>query len=98
MLGRNSRYAQTLRYASTGEAVPFKGTRPREIRTLPGVIEHKLQPGDRLDLLALHYYNDPQRWYLILDANPDLMYGGDLTSGDDSIILIPQPPGERERR
>jgi nucleoid-associated protein YgaU len=64
--------------------------RARDIKTQPGVLEHVVQEGDRLDLIALHYYNDDRKWQLILDANPDIMYGGGLDLGRHvgEIILI----------
>jgi hypothetical protein len=43
----------------------------RHITIAPSAHEHTVSEGDRLDLLAGHFYSDPQKYWLILDANPD---------------------------
>lgn len=70
----------------------FAGIRPRSISPASGVIEHRVQAGDRLDLLARHYYNDARLWWRIVDANPQVLYGGDLVlpEMEGQIILIPR--------
>jgi len=51
-----------------------------------------VQAGDRLDLLARHYYNDDRLWWRITDANPDFLYAGDmvLEGMEGRVILIPK--------
>ncbi len=91
MFLRDSRYQDALPF--TGEEDSrFQGVRPREIGPAEGVIEHVIKRGDRLDLLARNYYNDDRRWWRILDANPDILYGGDLLldNHEGEIILIPK--------
>ena len=94
MLSRNSRYdADLLGFrAEPGQETAFQGTRPRDIRTAMGVLEHTVTAGDRLDLLALHYYNDPAKWWLILDANPSMLYAGsgELDELIGQVIVIPR--------
>lgn len=70
---------------------PFAGLRPRSVTPARPVLEHTLTSTDRLDLLALHYYNDPQLWWRILDANPEILCGADIALADrvGSVILIP---------
>ncbi len=96
MIDKRSRYNLTLHYSDPAvrSAVGFRGTRPRAIESLQGVLEHKLLEGDRLDLLALHYYNDPHKWWLILDANPQISYAGEVDLGRYSgqTIVIPRDP------
>ena len=48
--------------------------------------------GDRLDLLALYFYVDSRKWWRILDANPEIVFGADLTLEDyiGETILIPR--------
>jgi nucleoid-associated protein YgaU len=93
MLLKNSRYKDARRFApdETG-LVRCKGTRPREIGAALGVIEHVIREGDRLDLLAGHYYNDARLWWRILDANPDLQCGVDIALAERAgeVILIPK--------
>ena len=43
----------------------------RRITAAPPAHEHTVGGGERLDLLAGHFYGDPQKYWLILDANPD---------------------------
>lgn len=74
-----SRYEKARPFTSEkGGTGPFPGIRPRAIAPTPGVIEHIVQAGDRLDRLARHYYNDDRLWWRIVDANPEIFYGGDL--------------------
>lgn len=88
-----SRYQNTKPFVfDDGEAVRYRGMRPREISTAAGVIEHALCSWDRLDHLAQHYYGDPRKWWRILDANPDIVCGCDLEveASAGTIILIPR--------
>ncbi len=92
MLDARSRYRHARAYVSGEAGRPvFAGTRPRDIRTREGAIEHTLQKGERLDLLAREYYGDSRLWWQILDANPQLFFGGTATLDAlaGSVILIP---------
>ena len=93
MFARDSRYhkASPFRFAA-GEPVVFAGVRPRPIEPATGVVEHVLRSWERLDQLAQYYYNDPRKWWRILDANPDLLYAGELAGEEQAgrIILIPR--------
>jgi hypothetical protein len=93
---KGSRYERSKRFAPTADGEPpFLGTRPRDIGVPDGILEHTVQAGQRLDLLALHYYNDDRKWWRILDANPSLVNAGDLTleAFTGLVILIPRPAG-----
>ncbi len=96
MINKGSRY-ETSRFFSKQDssALSFEGVRPRQIDYAEGVLEHVVIEGDRLDLLALYYYNDVRRWWRILDANPDILCGTDLTLNKrvGSVILIPRSKG-----
>jgi nucleoid-associated protein YgaU len=90
-----SRYADARRFApSTDGHVPFVGVRSRPVRTLVGAVEHRVSEGERLDLLAFHYYSDPRRWYRIVDANPDVLSGGQLLGSEMVGRTIIIPPAE----
>ena len=79
MLRKGSRYQKSKRFLTSATmSPPFGGLRPREIPRTEGVIEHRVRQGDRLDLLARHYYNDDRLWWRIADANPSFLYGGDM--------------------
>ena len=87
-----SRYEKTRGFSgSDNRQIPFPGTRAREIQRTEGVIEHTIGAGERLDLLALHYYNNPRKWWRILDANPFIFNAGDvvLDQYEGSTIVIP---------
>lgn len=48
----------------------------KELRRLPepaGTFIHTIEEKDRLDHLAYKYYNRPDRWWRICDANPEFM-------------------------
>lgn len=103
MIDKNSRYRDCQPFeGEEGAPAPFKGVRARAIGPATPVLEHVWNDTDRLDLLADHYYGDPQLWWRILDANPDLLCGGDLpgqrgaeaTDGgagmSGRIVLIPR--------
>ncbi len=90
---KSSRYRDVQFFSlSEDQYETFPGVRPREIGAATAVLEHVVQEGERLDLLALHYYNDSRRWWRIVDANPDIIFGNDLVvkGKEGSIILIPR--------
>ena len=93
MLLKDSRYGNARLFAPDQDGeLRCKGTRPRLIGPAVGVLEHVIREGERLDLLARHYYGDPRLWWRILDANPDLLSGVELSlkprAGE--VILIPK--------
>jgi len=88
-----SRYKNTLPFSGdVGLGPVFKGNRARAIGPAIGVIEYIVKDGDRLDLLALNFYVDSRKWWRILDANPDIVFGADLTLNEavGDTILIPR--------
>jgi hypothetical protein len=93
MFQKGSRYEKSVRFAPSPDGtIPFEGIRPRAIGPATGVVEHPVKAGDRLDLLARHYYNDDRLWWRIVDANPDFLCGCDmvLESMEGLVILIPK--------
>jgi nucleoid-associated protein YgaU len=92
MFVKGSRYEKARPFTPATAGRPaFPGVRAREVATPPGVLEHTVRAGDRLDLLARHYYNDDRLWWRIVDANPEILFGGDLLaeSMEGQVILIP---------
>ena len=61
------------------------------------MIEHTVRIGDRLDLLARHYYNDGRQWWRILDANPEFLHADDAVLGKtlvqegDRLVEVDRP-------
>ncbi|MGD9948606.1 MAG: LysM peptidoglycan-binding domain-containing protein [Desulfobulbus sp.] len=93
MLIGNSRYKNGRRFEADEQGrIRCKGIRERVIGAAVGVVEHVVEAGDRLDLLAHHYYNDARLWWRILDANPDLTNGVELSLAERAgeVILIPK--------
>jgi hypothetical protein len=76
---KGSRYSNSRSFS---EDKNFAGFRERKLTDAPGVVEHTLLHTDRLDHLANDYYKKDRRWWRILDANPDYLYGFDLLSSD----------------
>jgi len=89
MFLRKSRY-KNAQYFDPSDY--FSGVRHRDIGVANGVIEHVITSSDRLDLLARHYYNDDRLWWRILDANPDILHGSELSVAArvGETILIPR--------
>lgn len=87
-----SRYEDTEVVSS-----PFRGgiLYGRELRKTPEqeffFTFHKVQEGDRIDLLAAKYYGDVTLWWMICDANPELIDWMWLPSG--IMLRIPNVLG-----
>lgn len=98
MLTKGSRYETARPFTSPDPDRPlFRGLRPRAIGPATGIITHTVKSGDRLDLLARHYYNDDRLWWRIVDANPLVLYGGDLVLDKDitenNVVVRPSMVG-----
>jgi hypothetical protein len=93
---RGSRYESVPTFSPGDDGtVAFPGLRARDIGPALGVLEHTVAAGDRLDLLALQYYNDDRLWWRILDANPGVLLGGELllTDLEGQTLVIPRARG-----
>lgn len=93
MSSKDSRYQNAAPFFSAdGKAPVFKGSRARSIGPATGVLEYTVKADDRLDLLALYFYVDSQKWWRILDANPEVVFGPDLNLSESvgETILIPR--------
>ena len=101
MIEKGSRYESAGEFTGeNGKEPVLGGIRSRKIDPATGVLEYKVKEGDRLDLLALHFYNNTRRWWRILDANPQVIFGADLMLSEyiGETILIPrssEPGGRR---
>jgi hypothetical protein len=88
MRRKGSRYENSKPFS---EAKGFGGFRERSLSAPPGLVEHTVLHTDRLDHLAEQYYKNDRRWWRILDANVQFLYGFELLDqamqGD--VILIP---------
>jgi hypothetical protein len=99
MIKKGSRYenAQPFQPGEDGR-LPFRGIRARVIGAARPVLEHHLRAGERHDSLSAHYYNEARLWWRILDANPDVLYAGDLAERDPADpLLVPRASEPRKR-
>ena len=49
--------------------------------------EHQYSPGERLDTLSTMYYQTPKNWWIIVEANPEVLDFLHITAG--TILRIP---------
>lgn len=49
---------------------------------------YRVVQGDRFDTIAVAAYGDPELWWQIADANPDVFYPDDLVVG--TVLKIPR--------
>ena len=92
-MAKGSRYQNAPLFAGLNGQLPeFRGVRARNIGPATGVLEYIVKENDRLDLLALNFYVDSRKWWRILDANPEIVFGADLTLAEyvGESILIPR--------
>ncbi len=52
-------------------------------------IYYVVSQGDRLDLLALKWYGDATKWWVIADVNPEIIWPAELMSG--FVLRAPTP-------
>jgi nucleoid-associated protein YgaU len=69
MIFQGSRYTKT----ELMERQPRRTLALRRIPDTAGVIEHVVMEGERLDHLATRFYGDPEKYWLILDANREAL-------------------------
>lgn len=95
MITRNSRYQLEATYASSDPARadrPIAGLEPHEVGDLVSRREHRVLEGERLDQLAVRYYGDPLKYWLIVDANAgDVLFPEDLMV-PGRVLRIPRSP------
>lgn len=91
MIYQNSRYTKTEVVVDDGVGT-FK-LRKRFEFSKDNAIVHQFCEGDTLDGLADTYYNDPQLWWVFLEANPsiktplDIIYGTNLVVPNKNEVL-----------
>lgn len=70
-----------------GRVAPLKRTREPVSTEL--ALVYQVRAGDRLDSLAFKFYHDPRKWWLIADANPDVLALEDLLE-PGRLLRIPK--------
>ena len=88
MRRKGSRYENSQPFS---EEKGFAGYRERSIGSPPGVVEHSVLHTDRLDHLANDYYKSDRRWWRIMDANAEFLYGFELLDEEmqGDVVTVP---------
>lgn len=84
MIYQNSRYTKTQINVNDGIGT-FKLRKRIEFSTDNAII-HQYCDGETLDGLADYYYNDPQLWWVFLEANPEIKTPLELSYGTNLIV------------
>jgi nucleoid-associated protein YgaU len=84
----NSRYAssQVIALDKDGQVVNVIIQGQQTARTF-SYVSHVLTTLDRLDNLSAQYFGDPTQWWVIANANPEIIDWTALTPG--TIIRVP---------
>lgn len=90
MVFKGSRY-------STTEVVEIRGPDGQVRRTLAirvivppaSALAQTVNEGERLDTLAARFYGEPTRYWLLLDANPDVLNPFEVLSAG-RVIQVPK--------
>jgi len=89
MIFKGSRYENVAVVTVTdANGVTTNALALRVLHPLAAGYRHTFTSGDRLDLLAYTYYRDPQRFWLIADANAG-MDAADLEEPGRKILIPP---------
>lgn len=86
MIYENSRFTHTRTLITPEGKKAFKIREVANI-AIKDASTHVWAEPDRLDLLALKYYNNPQLWWVILDANSGYYSEHDIKYGE--VLIIP---------
>ncbi|MBT4076462.1 MAG: hypothetical protein HOE78_07740 [Gammaproteobacteria bacterium] len=88
MRRKGSRYENTRAFS---DAKGFSGLTQRELTSPPGIVEHTVLHSDRLDQLAHSYDQADRRWWRLMDANAEFLYGFELLDKEmqGDVLAIP---------
>ena len=88
MIFANSRYAssQVIALDKDGQVVNVIIQGQQTAQTF-SYVSHVLTTLDRLDNLSAQYFGDPTQWWVIANANPEIIDWTALTPG--TIIRVP---------
>jgi hypothetical protein len=89
MIFKGSRYENIPTYIATGTGgEPVRALRIRFIPDTPAGFVHSYSADERLDLLAHRYYRNPEKFWLIADANGE-MDPEDLLEPGRQLLIPP---------
>lgn len=88
MRRKGSRYENTVAFS---DPKGFAGFRERPLTVATALVEHTVLHSNRLDRLADDYYKQDRRWWRIMDANAEFLYGFELLDDDmhGDVLAIP---------
>lgn len=88
MISADSRYSQSTVAAVEVNGAPRFVIVPSEEQAYSFSFQFYLVlQGDRIDNIAFRFYGDPLRWWVIADANPQIMDWSVLLPG--TLIRVP---------
>jgi nucleoid-associated protein YgaU len=90
MIFKGSRYtsiAVIQPLAADGKSRRVLAERP--IAPAPAALQHVVSDGERLDQLANNFYAEPTKYWLILDANLDVLNPFELLQAGRTIAIPP---------
>lgn len=89
MIFKGSRYQDTGTYRVTGaKGRDAAALKIRLIPPTPAGFRHTFKASERLDLLAYKYYRNPEKFWLIADANTE-MDPEDLLEPGRQLLIPP---------
>ena len=92
----NSRYAATpaarLTLADGSEIVFLRRRFVPQAAGFDLLVEHTVASGERVDLIAAEYWNDPELYWRLCDAN-NALWPGELTEAAGRRLRITLPEG-----
>jgi nucleoid-associated protein YgaU len=92
MIFKGSRYEKVGAYpVTTAEGRTVTALKIRLIPTTPAGFFHTFTADQRLDLLAFTFYGNPEKFWLIADANPE-MDPEDLLEPGRQLRIPPDRP------
>jgi nucleoid-associated protein YgaU len=88
VISANSRYAASTVISVDKDGQPVNVITPgqQQPQTI-SYVSHMVTDLDRLDNLSNQYYGDPTAWWIIANANPEIIDWTNLTPG--AIIRVP---------
>lgn len=89
MISAASRYANNSVENITGtDGVTRRTIMPRTVLSRTAVVtDYTWRAGDRVDLLAARFYGDETLWWVLADANPQILDWTSVVEG--TIVRIP---------
>ena len=90
MFKRGSRYEKTDNYLyASSDGTKYLVKKIRKVPDDDSKVFHIVKQGDRLDIMAFIYYDDPTKFWIISDSNKE-MYPDDALIRGNRIAIPPE--------